>query len=537
VNGIVASKELRARLSYSELRLESIAGNVLRLRGYRFEPRLSDWVQGGQRHAPLDDKRFLRWVSDLCDDVFSCAPKFHNELLNRTSPSTAANTALYKLIRAMVTNTGKERFGIDGFPPEVSMYEALLRRGGFHLADESHHRWRISEPNDNWRSAWREMEAFLASTHSRRRPVSELFDRLKRPPFGMRQGPMPVLLIALLLVKRNSVAVYESGLFQPALTAQLGEQIARNPDTFEVQEFVLDEETRELLASLGDVVQAFDGGTSQPDESPLLRIARPLILFAARLPRYTKNTKHLQPPEAATLRDALLKARDPHDLLLNEMPAILGLNSRTSSARQELARRLEASLVALQRAYPSLLDSIEQQIQTAFGLPGTISGEVQAGLARRAMRLTGLATDPKLMAFISRASRTETNSDWREALGLVVFHSRAPADWSDADRAGFQTNLRQLASDFMRLEELALELNRSDADQVLRISVLGATHQEARELINLHTDDEPHVITLASALQAVLSSHPVPANQHDERRVKVAALCRLVLRYLQAKER
>ncbi len=534
---LVASKELRARLRYAKLRLESIAGNVLGLRGYRFEPRQSDWIQGGRRHAPNDAKRFLRWVSDLCDEGFSRAPEFHNELLNRSSPSTAANSALYKLIRAMVTDTCTERFGISGYPPEVSMYESLVRMGGFHYADETQQRWRIGEPNDNWQPTWGEMEAFLASTHSRRRSVSELFDRLKRPPYGMRQGPMPVLLIAMLLVKRNSVAVYESGLFQPGLTAQLAEQIARNPDTFEVQEFVFDEESRELLASLNDVVQTFDSSASQPDESPLLRIARPLILFAARLPRYAKNTKHLEPPEAAEIREALLRARDPHDLLLNEIPRILGLASRTASARQELAHRLEASLVALQRAYPSLLDSIEEQIKTAFGLPGTTSEEVQAELAQKAIRLKGLAVEPKLMAFISRASHAETNNDWREALGLVVFHSRAPVDWSDADRAAFQTNLQQLASDFRRLEELALEQKRSDASQVLRIGVLGAKYEETRELISLHAADKPHVDRLAKSLQEVLLSHAMVGDLHDERRIKVAALSRLVLQYLEAQER
>jgi len=254
------------------------------------------------------------------------------------------------------------------------------------------------------------------------------------------------------------------------------------------------------------------------------------------LPKYTKNTAQLQPPEALKVREALLKARDPHTLLLKEIPAIFGIGAQDDDAGSNLARRLEASLVGLQRAYPNLLDSIELQIKTVLGLPGTTSDEIQSALSDRATRLEGFASDPQLMAFISRAARKRADNDWREMLGLVVVQSRAPKDWSDADRAAFQANLRLLASDFKRLEELALEQRRTGASQVLRIGVLGASEQETREVVSIHDADEPEVERLADSVRQVLSGYDELNDLKNQRRVKVAALSRLILQHLADEE-
>jgi hypothetical protein len=526
----VASKELYALLRFAELRLESIAGKVLGLRGYRFEPGHSDWIQCGRRHAISDSKSLLKWLSRLCDSAFHLAPTFHNELINRSEPSPAANSALYKLVKAMVVNGDKEKLGISGSPPELSMYESLVRAGDFHRTDGKH--WWFDEPAGPWQPAWQEIEAFLQTTRKKRRPIAELYDRLKLPPFGMRQGPMPVLLVAMLLVKRNSVALYQDGLFQPGLTEQLAEQLARNPDSFEVQEFAYDDETKQLLDTMTKVVNTLDDTIATSTDSPLLRIARPLILFAARLPKYTKNTKRLQPPEAEQLRDALLKARDPHQLLLVDVPKVLRVRPETRDGQRHLAGKLEAALVGLQRAYPDLLDSIEQQVKEAFDLVGQTSEDIQNALMTRAEPLRGLASDPTLMAFLYRATQKRESEDWREMIGLVVVQGRATKDWSDADVAAFQASLQVLASDFKRLEELALEKRKSAASKVVRIGVLGDKSQEAREVISVHPDDESHVHALADTLLAELAKYGERELAHS-RRIRLAALSQVILQELE----
>ena len=493
-------------------------------------------MQGGQAHEVGDAKQFLRWLSSLCDEVFDRAPRFHNELLNRSDPSSAANSALYKLVKAMVGSSDTERFGISSMPPEVSMYESLLRRGGFHHSDEMQQHWWIGEPDENWKPVWQEVESFLESTHSGRRPLVDLYQCLSQPPFGMRRGPMPVLAIAMLHSRRTTVGLYQGGLFQPSLTAQLAEQMARNPEDFEVQEFVFDEETRDLLQAMTTVVRSLEGGTDDSEESPLLGVARPLILLAARLPRYARTTKFLSPSHAVRLRDVLMKARDPHELLLRDIPSLLGVSSPDAQASKLLATRLEEALQGIQRAYPDLLDAIERQVREAFDLGADGSRDIRDELARRTKPLIGLVADPTLSAFVQRAANPREQDDWREVIGLVVVQGRAPRDWTDPDRAVFQTNIQQLAGEFRRLEELAYEKRRVGSGKAIRIGVLGDQGEEARELIRIPSEDEEQVEVLADSVREVLVGYGGIELSGTGRGVKLAALVRLLVEHLGEQE-
>ena len=46
---------------------------------------------------------------------------------------------------------------------------------------------------------WSTIEAFLDDCEVERQPVSKLYKRLEEPPIGLRSGPMPILLCAVLL--------------------------------------------------------------------------------------------------------------------------------------------------------------------------------------------------------------------------------------------------------------------------------------------------------------------------------------------------
>src|SRR4030095_10869823 len=72
-------------------------------------------------------------------------------------------------------------------------------------------------------------------------------------PFGMKGGPMPVLLAAWLQYHSDDVAVYEDGVFQPRLTSDLLERVVRNPDRFGLKAVIASRRRRELLTKLGEV--------------------------------------------------------------------------------------------------------------------------------------------------------------------------------------------------------------------------------------------------------------------------------------------
>lgn len=516
-----AKTELEANLRAAQEHLEAIAGRVFGLRGHRFEPAASEWVQGGKTHHPTDGLAFQRWLSRLCDQVFDKAPQIKNELLNRKKLSSAAKAGLNELIEKMVFSERSYRFGIGGTPAEVSMYESFIREGGFHHQD---HGWKICPPHSPaWQAVWNAVEDFLESTHKGRRPLIELYDRLKAPPFGLRDGPLPLFLMVALLSKPNEIALYREGLFQVGLNKELLMLVTHNPESFEIQQFAFTSEGRKTLEVIQKVVSGLGVSVKPRGGSPLLRIAEPLLVSIAQLPDFAKKTRRLSPPEAVDLRETLLKATDPHELLLEKIPQLLGLSLKDPNLERLLAERLHDCLVALYQAYPRLLDQIESQFKATFNLTGKTTEALRVELRKRTEAVSGLASNSDLSRFVNAASGLG-DQDWREVVGRVVMSGKPPNVWLDSEVVDFQVRLQHLYSDFVRLEELGLEKQRSGANKVIRVGVLESKLKEVRESIPVSSDQLPEVAALSQRLSKVLEK----SEAKSSRQVRLAALAQLL---------
>ena len=521
-----ARSELYAHLRAAQRRLEEVTGSVMGLRGHRFRPEASAWVHGGVLHAPDVPRQFQMWLSQLCDNIFNEAPPLKNELLNRRKLSSAAMSGLNKLVQAMAVNEGAERFGIEGTPAEISMYESVLVAGGFYRHTEAEG-WHIGAPtNTAWQPVWQSINDFLISTQAGRRPVRELYDQLKAAPYGVREGPLPLLLVTVLLANRDNVAIYRHGLYQPVLNEQLLYELTRLPEIFELKQFVYDAESLEALGAIQVAMRELGVAPTESasDESLLLELAKPLVVSIFRLPEFARNTQRLEPAEAVVLRDAVLKATDPYELLLIHLPEILGVSVAAEAKVELLIRKLHSSLQALYQAYPRLLDNIEVQVKHAFGLTAETWEDVTAELLSRAEPLVGLATEGALNRFISEATRL-SGRDWREVIGRVVVGGKTPSMWTDADVVDFQVRLVHIRSDFVRLEELALERRKGGVTQVIRVGVLRSNLEEARETLSLTEARLEQAADLFGRVKEILAEY----DGRDRRAVRLAALAQAVL--------
>src|SRR5207247_10317049 len=165
-----------------------------------------EWWDGRGRLAVRSSRELMEVLSDIFDVGYSEAPAIRNELLNRRELSSAAAKARRNLLEAMIVSHNQQRLGFTGYPPEVSMYRSVLEEQGLHRQVDG--TWRFLEPDGAMRGVWAEIERFLEETERQRRPLTELYDRLKHPPFGIKEGPLPVLVCAALLSRESEVALY-----------------------------------------------------------------------------------------------------------------------------------------------------------------------------------------------------------------------------------------------------------------------------------------------------------------------------------------
>ena len=244
------------------------------------------------------------------------------------------------------------------------MYEAALKHTGIHRKQKG--QWVLHAPKRSCdlRHVWQEIESFFASASNARAGLEEIQARLEAPPYGMRSGAIPVLLIAALLAHADQVALYEHGTFKPALTTELAERLARNPGHFAISHVSTQDGARREFVEAA--TERFELARHTRGSIPgVLTIVGHLVRCAGSLPAYTRQTTRLS-REATELRRALLTATEPDQLLFVAIPEALGFAAIAASADRDekevrdLAAGLADAVEELDRAYPALVRADHQ---------------------------------------------------------------------------------------------------------------------------------------------------------------------------------
>ena len=197
------------------------------------------WYHNGQP-TPITSRKGLNgYLSTICDSVYNATPILRNELINRRQISSQAASARKKLIGGMLESQQLEKLGIKGYPPEMSIYLSLLSDTGIHRCVSGF--WGFHPPHtddkNRFSPTWSEIEKFLDECEERRQSVDKLYKQLEQPPFGLRSGPMPILLCAVLLHYEAEVALYEDGSFVADISMPVFERLIRSPEKFEIKRF------------------------------------------------------------------------------------------------------------------------------------------------------------------------------------------------------------------------------------------------------------------------------------------------------------
>lgn len=526
-----ARREVHARLAIAEENLRSHLESV-------FSPANTDactWFYRGKA-APLTSRRELNdLISRVCDEVYPATPHWPNELINRRSLSSAAAKARRNLIEAIIEHAGEENLGFSGNPPERSMYETLLK--GSRLHRKTNGRFGFYPPNGKAETAvrqlWKAMDGFLDETEGARKSVEELFALLRRPPFGLKDGVLPVLLAAVLVHGQAQVALYEEGSFVPRPSAAVFERIFRSPGKFELQRFRIAGPRAEVFQQYAAMLTRIGGG--EPD---LLGIVRPLVRFVKELPDYVSKTRQMSETAQRILR-AIKEARQPDRLLFAELPAACGSSGFEASGNVEEGlvetyfAVLRSGFSELQRAYPNLLAEIERLIYNAFGQKGPLAN-AREEIEHDARYVLNLAVDPKLKAFLIRASESGVeDTTWLESLATLLA-GKPPTHWDDQDRARFEVELAAMARRFEHFRVLAFEMERTgttllDGDkEMLRISISVPEGGEIERVVKVPSALAMQGRRVHEELRRILRE----ANLLEQRETSVAILAQLARQLL-----
>ncbi len=467
-------------------------------------------------------RKLQKVLSEICNRTYSNAPILRNELLNRRKLSSAASRARKLLFEAMISESDKLQLGIDGYPPQLSMYLSILNRTGLH--GERNDKYGFLKPSEysSIFPVWSEIEDFLNTTETTRREIGEIFEILKQPPFGLRDEIVPVLFLAVILNFDSEAAIYEKDSFIPKLSGPILDRLCKNPSNFSVQLCRIGEIRSQVIEKLAETLLP-KNFSHKKKRLEVLTLVKPLVLLTNEFNEYTKFTRKIS-PEAQKIRQALLSAREPDKLLFETLPKACGFEVITSKAdlsikdTEKLAKTLRNGISEIKRAYPSLLCEIEKMIASAFKTDNK-GNKLRNEIKSRVKLVSEYAVSPRLKAFILRSDDKKVDLDvWLESLGALLASKPVPV-WRDEDMAQFEINLAETARSFSNIEKLALfelnyrnEANLDEDTRFIRLSLTQKNEPEAEQVLIVNAEENQKVEQLEDAIEEMFSKAGLNGN-------------------------
>ena len=397
-------------------------------------------------------------LSDLAtrtfNEAYAAAPCVHNELLNRGVLSSAAAAARRELLERMLLNASEENLGIEGHPPELSMYLSVLDATKLHRSIKGERQIAAPTPTSIFREIWSSFDLLFNENQNESLTLKVIYETFRKPPFGVREGLLPVILFSYLLVNKETAFLYEDGTFIPAIEKDHVQRFLSRPQTFKVQKLAINAPAK---AALNEAWKALDGEVS---EGELLPTVKGLIGAASGLSSFARQTQHIS-PEARKLRAALFSARDPINLLSKGIPNALEISATTKSLKADLALKLRGALDELKASEQGLVDEIKSMLLHAFGR-GTMSSVDFVSLRQRAesINLEAFQVQPlgRVVLVFSHLEGKKPSTEWLKQFGSALVGKPVP-QWRDDDIPIFRSVLFEAARQFAAAEAGSADLN------------------------------------------------------------------------------
>ena len=488
----VTIRELEFQVSVASNRLHTSLASVFALnQSARSEGAWWFTRHSGPCPAP---RRLSRLASEVMDQAFRAAPQLKNELLNRDHLSTQAAKARRELVDAMISHPDQKRLGFEGFPPALAMYLSVIRASGVHHPDGPPY-W--VQPDGEQGRIWADLLAHIEKA-DRQLPIPEVYDFLNRPPYGVRGGLLPVLLVTLLLMHGDRVSLFEDGSLVTALEEDVAERLLRRPKSFSVRAYPATHRTRELLKVL------YRNFSPRSCEEPtLLDVTKALLRIVKQLPEYARNTNFIDPKTKA-VRTALLTARDPQALVFEKLPEALGLSDQALEQPQTYAQALRAAMDELQQAEPRLMERLRNLILTAF------AAEEYTEVVKRLADLPNEGLPSLLAGLKLRSEEGAPWDEWVYSIATFLVH-RPPDRWRDQDEKEFNLKLDE-ASRLAHNYEVLLTYRRKGTVPRMLLSIMRSDGTEFSDVV-VDREHGENVKNFTAELAELAAKHGLDRSQ------------------------
>ncbi len=280
--------------------LQSLADRVLRP-----QPNGSRWFRKGRPVEAADLPQLRRALSQAMEEVFALTPEIDSEMVVRRSPSPVIVNARKKVELGLLERYGREDLGIEGNSADKAIFRSVFLRTGLYCPNgnsagspragetcqngrtrvseaeetcqngsmlrarkdetcQNGRTWFLAAPEDmtgrpGLKAVWGRVRDFFAEP-GRSKPFGVLLDELKEPPFGVREGLLPLLLAAGFRAFPSAATIRKGRVLVDDVLPSTVEDIAKHPDQYVLDVVDLGSAERAYLNALSGLFGITSGG-------------------------------------------------------------------------------------------------------------------------------------------------------------------------------------------------------------------------------------------------------------------------------------
>lgn len=430
------------------------------------------WYRNGNTPKRYRQAQLNILASEIADLKFSQSPKLHNEILNRHKPSSSAIAAQNALLKRMVLNPGEKRLGIVGFPAEGGLLQSILEKSNLYtFASQT---WKFTPPrqsNDPCRlcPVWEAATDFVKANSDRMVAIAEIYDIWRKPPFGVKEGLLPVLVTAFILSHRDILGIYREKVFRSGFDDVDIDHLTKDPGSIQIRWMNFSDITHQLLSDLVNVVNEFESFPKNSHPKPV-DVARGLVAIYDKLPLWTKNTMSLS-KNAVKIRELFKRANDPNKFLFNDIPAVFG-NGDSCETEEELhiiVKNIHDGMNELVEAYPKMLNRLQNIMLDELQVLSEPARDLSV-LRGRAKNIRNTSGDYHLEAFIGRLTQFNDTKESFESIASLL-SNKPPHTWTDPDIERTTIKIAEMAQKFLLTETFARVQGRIEKRQAMAVMV------------------------------------------------------------------
>jgi energy-coupling factor transporter ATP-binding protein EcfA2 len=462
-------------------------------------------------------RSYAALVSYACDKIYRHTPHVRNEMLGRHELTSNAARARRELLTALLRQPDLPVLGFDQnrYTPERAMYHGVLEYLGLHgISEEGTSittgdtfavcavRRPDSRKNASAIAVWEALDKALAGA-TQPTPIAEINRTLMAPPYGVKAGVVPILMISALILHTEDIALFEDGSYCPRLTPEIVERILSDngPSRFKVKAAPVGDGQRHFVVTALAAALGIPPAPSRSARNPqLLAITRAMLERITTLSPYARHTRQIG-QQAVAIRGVLSVATDPDELVFSAAPRALGFDPVPVHARtdEETAAayiaRLTQSLDELTNADTALRQEVASVIGREFRLPADLAA-LRCGLTQRLHGFANAPLELPLRGFVTRVlNENLPDEDWLDPI-IIRLTNKALGDWTDENVENFQLLVRQMARALDRVSHL-YEINHGQSSPAPQDTAAAARPQEiVTRLLTLTTPDGTEARTL-----------------------------------------